>query len=92
MTGSKESSSQDQTETQSLENDLINHPQHYTRGGIEVIDFITAKGLCYELGNVVKYVARAQYKGKLLQDLKKARWYLDYKIKKLEKERDAVQD
>lgn len=66
--------------------DPVNHPEHYTRGGIETIDFITAKKLCYELGNVVKYVSRAQFKGCLLEDLKKARWYLDYKIKKIEEE------
>ena len=62
----------------------VNHPDHYTRGGIETIDFITAKGLCYELGNVIKYVSRAQFKGCMLQDLQKAHWYLTYKIAQLE--------
>lgn len=45
--------------------DVINHPSHYTRGKIEVI----------------KYIARAGYKGDKLEDLKKARWYLDRYIK-----------
>lgn len=57
--------------------DIINHPSHYTRGKIEVIDFIEDQQLPYHLGNVVKYVARAGYKGDKLEDLKKARWYLD---------------
>jgi hypothetical protein len=74
--------------------DPVNHPDHYTRGGIETIDFITAKGLSYELGNVVKYVSRAQFKGKEHEDLKKAQWYLNYAIEQLEKkegEDNAVQ-
>lgn len=57
--------------------DVINHPSHYTRGKIEVIDFIEDQHLPYHLGNVIKYVARAGYKGDKLEDLKKARWYLD---------------
>lgn len=62
--------------------DLVNHPPHYTKGGIETIDFIEAKGLGYRLGNVVKYVVRADEKGSALQDLQKARWYLDREIQK----------
>lgn len=57
--------------------DVINHPSHYTRGKIEVIDFIEDQQLPYHLGNVIKYIARAGYKGDKLDDLKKARWYLD---------------
>ena len=57
--------------------DVINHPSHYTRGNIEVIDFIEDQQLPYHLGNVIKYIARAGYKGDKLEDLKKARWYLD---------------
>ena len=57
--------------------DAINHPSHYTRGKIEVIDFIEDQQLPYHLGNVIKYIARAGYKGDKLEDLKKARWYLD---------------
>lgn len=55
----------------------IDHPSHYNRGKIEVIDFIEDQQLPYHLGNVVKYVARAGSKGDKLEDLKKARWYLD---------------
>jgi hypothetical protein len=57
--------------------DMVNHPTHYTRGKIEVIDFIEDQQLPYHLGNVIKYIARAGYKGDKLEDLKKARWYLD---------------
>lgn len=57
--------------------DVVNHPSHYTRGNIEVIDFIEDQQLPYHLGNVIKYIARAGHKGDKLEDLKKARWYLD---------------
>lgn len=60
-----------------IEHDAVNHPSHYTRGKIEVIDFIEDQQLPYHLGNVIKYIARAGYKGDKLEDLKKARWYLD---------------
>jgi hypothetical protein len=60
--------------------DAVNHPEHYKVGGIETIDFIEAKGLSYNLGNVVKYITRADYKGDKRQDLEKARWYLNREI------------
>lgn len=63
--------------------DMVNHPPHYKSGGIETIDFIEAKGLSYHLGNVVKYVSRADHKGNKLEDLKKAQWYLNRAIEKL---------
>lgn len=66
-----------EVKTAELKEDVINHPSHYTRGKIEVIDFIEDQQLPYHLGNVIKYVARAGYKGDKLEDLKKARWYLD---------------
>lgn len=62
--------------------DPIDHPDHYTVGGIEVIDAIEAWGLGFHAGNVVKYVARAGRKGDALEDLKKARWYLDRLIER----------
>ena len=63
--------------------DLVNHPPHYKVGGIETIDFIEAKKLNYNLGNVIKYLTRADHKGNRKQDLEKARWYLDREIKSL---------
>jgi hypothetical protein len=60
--------------------DPVNHPAHYTAGGIETIDFIEAKKLGYNLGNVVKYITRSDYKGNKLEDLRKAQWYLSREI------------
>ena len=65
--------------------DMVNHPPHYKVGGIEVIDFIEAKQLGYNLGNVVKYVSRSGKKGTdAIQDLQKARWYLERAIQRAE--------
>lgn len=61
--------------------DLVNHPPHYTKGGIETIDFIEAKDLNYRLGNVIKYVSRAGKKDSdPIEDLEKAAWYLQREI------------
>jgi len=64
--------------------DAVNSPTHYTSGKIEVIDYITDKlskeefeGFC--IGNVVKYVSRYKHKNGL-EDLKKAKWYLEKAI------------
>lgn len=66
--------------------ETVNHPSHYCDGKIEVIDFIEDKKLNYHLGNVIKYISRAGKKcpDKEIEDLKKARWYLDRYIEKLE--------
>jgi len=60
--------------------DKINHPPHYNAGKIEAIDVIEDWRLDFHLGNVVKYVARADHKGMRLEDLKKAAWYLQRAI------------
>ena len=65
--------------------DMVNHPPHYIKGGMETIDFIEAKELGYNLGNVVKYITRADHKGDKHEDLCKARWYLNREISKLSK-------
>ena len=65
--------------------DVVNHPPHYkSDSGIESIDVIEGFGLNFHLGNVIKYILRHNKKGKPLEDLKKARWYLDREIEKLE--------
>ena len=64
--------------------EAVNHPPHYNQGKIEVIDAIEDWGLDFNAGNVVKYVARHQHKAEPLEDLKKARWYLDRIIKGIE--------
>jgi hypothetical protein len=63
--------------------DAVNNPAHYTVGGIETIDFIEAKKLGYNLGNVVKYITRADHKDNKLEDLRKAQWYLTREINSL---------
>lgn len=68
-----------------LKKNLVDHPAHYNTGKIEVIDFLEDQKLGFHEGNAVKYICRAQYKGNEIQDLKKALWYLDRKIKNLEK-------
>lgn len=67
--------------------DIINKPDHYCVKGLpEAIEIIEGLGLNFRMGNVLKYVYRAGRKNKQeLQDLKKARWYLDREIKALEK-------
>lgn len=65
------------------EEDIVNHPSHYNKG-IEVIDFIESWDMTFNIGNIVKYVTRAKYKGNMLQDLKKAKFYLDREIERLE--------
>ena len=64
--------------------DPVNHPAHYKVGGVETIDFIEAKGLNYHLGNVIKYITRADHKGDRVENLRKAKWYLERELSKVE--------
>lgn len=61
-----------------MNNDIINHPAHYTDGKFETIDAIESWRLGYHLGNAIKYISRAGKKSKdtELEDLRKARWYI----------------
>ena len=65
-------------------NDSVNHPSHYTRGKIEVADFIEDQGLNENawLANAIKYICRAGYKSPdtYVEDLEKAVWYLNREI------------
>lgn len=65
----------------------VNHPPHYGGDGnpYETILVIEAWGLGFCLGNAVKYISRAGKKSDALTDLRKARWYLDREIGRLEK-------
>lgn len=56
--------------------DPVNSPKHYTQGDMEVITAIEGMGLDYHQGNVVKYVSRYRYKNGI-EDLRKAKWYID---------------
>lgn len=60
--------------------DPINKPEHYANAGIQPIQVVEAWGLGFNLGNVIKYIKRNQDKGTVLQDLEKARWYLNREI------------
>jgi len=64
--------------------DPVHKPVHYTTGTIEVIDFIVDQKLGYRLGNAVKYICRCRHKGNMLQDLQKARQYIEFVIDELE--------
>ncbi len=63
-------------------NDIVNHPPHYKShpSGIECIQITEHMSFC--LGNAIKYIWRADLKNDAIEDLKKARWYLDREIQK----------
>lgn len=74
-----------------LVDDPVNHPSYYTDSKIEVLDYILDHKLGFLLGNCIKYISRAgkKYPGdkaKEIEDLKKARFYLDRRIEQLEEE------
>jgi hypothetical protein len=74
--------------TRAEQPDPVNHPPHYQVGGLECIDVIEALDLPFHLGNTLKYLWRAGRKDgtHTLEDLKKARFYLDRQISLLEKQ------
>jgi len=65
--------------------DEVNHPKHYTShpSGVECIT--VTEHMNFNLGNAMKYIWRAGDKGNLIQDLEKARWYLNREIERLSK-------
>ncbi len=67
--------------------DAVNHPQHYTShpSGIECIDVTEHMG--FNLGNAVKYIWRAGLKDDAVEDLQKARWYIERELLKRGKEK-----
>lgn len=68
--------------------DVVNNPSHYCEGReYEPIEVIKDWELNFDLGNAIKYISRAGRKDDVLQDLKKARFYLDHEIKCLERAR-----
>ena len=62
------------------EPNTVHHPAHYNAGSIEVIEAIEAWNLGFNLGNVVKYVVRADHKGSAVEDLRKALWYIQREL------------
>ena len=63
-------------------NKNVSHPSHYNQG-IEAIDIIESWDLNFSLGNAIKYILRSPYKGKQIEDLEKARWYIDREINRM---------
>ena len=68
---------------QKLEVEKVDHPYHYNKG-IEAIDIIESWELNFSLGNAIKYILRSPHKGNQLEDLKKASWYINREIQRLE--------
>ena len=66
--------------------DSVNHPKHYTShpSGVECIQ--VTEHMSFNLGNAVKYIWRSDLKGKEIEDLRKARWYIDREIERILKE------
>ena len=66
--------------------DMVNHPSHYTSdpSGVECITVVEHR--TFNVGNAMKYLWRAGLKGGAIEDLKKARWYVDREIQRLERE------
>ena len=71
----------------STENNIISHPSHYCYSKYEPKDVIRDWGLHFNLGSTVKYIARAGRKDDIIQDLKKARQFLEFEIEAPENER-----
>lgn len=67
-----------------MEKEQVNHPNHYQQG-IEPIEVIESWDLNFNLGNVIKYTLRAPYKENMIQDLEKAKWYLERELQRLKK-------
>ena len=67
--------------------DPVNHPKHYTShpSGVECIQVTEHMNFC--VGNAIKYLWRAGEKGNHLEDLKKARWYIDREINRVSSDR-----
>ena len=70
--------------------DPVNSPKHYTQGDMEVITAIEGLGLDYHQGNVLKYIARYRHKNGM-EDLLKAKWYIDRLIYTYEQEQTKLQ-
>lgn len=70
-----------------VSDDPVSHPAHYTYGTIETIDFIEDKELNFARGSAVKYIVRAGKKDNEIQDLEKAKWYIEREIGRLKKEK-----
>lgn len=67
-----------------IQKDNINHPSHYAEGrDFEPIDVINDWDLNFNLGNTVKYISRVNRKQNSIEDLEKAKFYLEYELNRL---------
>ena len=62
----------------------VEHPKHYNQGKYEVIDVINDWDLNFNLGNAIKYIARAEHKSNFKEDLEKAIFYLKHEVSLME--------
>jgi len=69
--------------------DNIHHPAHYTQGKIEVIEFLEDQKFDFRIASAVKYLCRYRYKGKPVEDLRKAIWYINRVIEQLEDDEES---
>ena len=68
-----------------MSKEMVDHPKHYNRGKFEAIDIIEALEMNFNLGNAQKYLFRAGHKDDIIQDLEKAKWYIEREIQRLNK-------
>lgn len=75
-----------------MKHDPVNAPQHYRShpSGVECIDI--TRHMSFNLGNAIKYIWRADLKGDAIQDLEKARWYINDEIEKRRTQQSGSQD
>ena len=73
-----------------LMKDMVNNPVHYTShpSGVETIEITEHMNFC--LGNAIKYIMRSELKGKQIEDLKKAAWYINREIDRLERMKNGM--
>lgn len=70
--------------------DIINKPQHYTQGDIDVVDFINDQQMNFMEGNIIKYICRYKFKNGV-EDLEKAKVYLNFLIKQQKSKKQKEQ-
>lgn len=71
-----------------IKQDNVNHPQHYNQYPVEVIDIVENMPFC--MGNVIKYALRAPYKNNIVEDCRKAQWYLDRQYKLVKENTEQI--
>lgn len=73
--------------------EVVNHPKHYQgKGGMEAIDVIEGFELGFNLGNAIKYILRAKRKDDVIQDLRKAIWYIRREISRINEDMENEED